>query len=168
MDKQDELAAAILNAVDADGDMVLYAGTFYTREATAAIIAAAVRSFMGSEIGPPVLYHETGGHEGDGSDESVHRARAAIGGGVSHELACDDCGRPNPVWFAPNEVWNLAIGGPDARDDPGGFVCPNCFIIRAEQAGIVPTAWKLEPEGHRAPLSAAIGEPEGALRNPDA
>lgn len=49
MDKQDELAAAILNAVDADGDMVLYAGTFYTREATAAIIAAAVRSFMGSE-----------------------------------------------------------------------------------------------------------------------
>lgn len=59
---------------------------------------------------------------------------------------CMDCGGHNPVWFAPNDLWNLVIGGPDAKGDPGGFYCPNCFIVRAETAGVVPTAWKLELE----------------------
>lgn len=59
---------------------------------------------------------------------------------------CDDCSQPNPVWFAPSPIWNLVMGGPDASDDPGGIVCPNCFIQRAEQGGLVPTAWVLTPE----------------------
>jgi len=54
-----------------------------------------------------------------------------------------DCGGPNPVWFAPNALWNLVIGGPEAQGDPGGFYCPVCFIGRAEAAGVRPTAWML-------------------------
>src|SRR5437868_786969 len=44
------------------------------------------------------------------------------------EKVCQDCGGRNPVWFAPNPVWNLVMGGPDAKGDPGGIICPVCFI----------------------------------------
>lgn len=50
------------------------------------------------------------------------------------------------MWFAPNEVWNSVMGGVDATDDPGGFLCPVCFIEMAEFAGMQPTAWILTPE----------------------
>lgn len=60
-------------------------------------------------------------------------------------MKCEDCDRPNPVWFAPNELWNLVMGGPEAKGDPGGMLCPNCFMERAEKAGIVPTAWFVAP-----------------------
>lgn len=59
---------------------------------------------------------------------------------------CQDCGVDNPVWFTPSGLWNRVMGGPDARDDPGGLVCPICFMKRAEKAGVVPTAWVLTPE----------------------
>lgn len=61
-------------------------------------------------------------------------------------MPCQDCQRENPVWFAPSPLWNLVMGGEDARGDPGGTVCPNCFIERAEAAGQIPTAWELRPE----------------------
>lgn len=48
------------------------------------------------------------------------------------ELTCDDCQHPYDVWFADNEVWNLVLGGPEAKGDPGGMLCPRCFTIRAE------------------------------------
>jgi hypothetical protein len=62
------------------------------------------------------------------------------------ETVCDECGGPNPVWFAPSQTWNLVMGGPDAKGDPGGFLCPTCFIRKAEAGGIVPTAWTVAPE----------------------
>lgn len=65
---------------------------------------------------------------------------------------CEDCDGPVPVWFAPNSLWNLVKGGPHATDDPGGFLCLNCFVIRAEAAGICPTAWVLDEE-HLKPKS---------------
>lgn len=61
------------------------------------------------------------------------------------EATCDDCGGHNPVWFAPNDVWNFVVGGPGAKDDPGGFLCPVCFIVKAEAAGLVPNVWELRP-----------------------
>lgn len=57
------------------------------------------------------------------------------------ESFCHDCGGPNVRWFAPNDLWNLVIGGPEAKDDPGGIVCPICFVRRAEKADISPSAW---------------------------
>lgn len=62
------------------------------------------------------------------------------------EGTCDECGCEYPVWFAPNHLWNLAMGGPEATDDPGGMLCPTCFMKRAEAAGAVPTAWEVRPE----------------------
>lgn len=73
--------------------------------------------------------------------------------------ACRDCGIDNPVWFAPNEVWNAVMG------DHTGFLCPRCFIVRAEASGLVPTAWVLTPErtttgcGCHAPDADGIGHP---------
>lgn len=49
------------------------------------------------------------------------------------------------VWFAPNDLWNLVMGGKEARDDPGGFLCVTCFAKRAE-AVVNVTAWQLVPE----------------------
>lgn len=90
------------------------------------------------------------------NEEYESLARAALDRGVDEvrealdaphgEKVCMDCHGHNPVWFAPNDVWNFVIGGPDAKGDPGGFYCPNCFIDRAEKVGVVPSAWKLEPE----------------------
>jgi hypothetical protein len=60
-------------------------------------------------------------------------------------MHCDDCGDAFHSWFAPNLLWNLVIGGKEAKDDPGGLLCPNCFIGRAEIVGISPSAWKIEP-----------------------
>jgi hypothetical protein len=54
--------------------------------------------------------------------------------------ACKSCGVDNPVWYAPNDVWNSVMGS------EAGFLCPACFIVRAESTGLVPTAWVLRPE----------------------
>jgi hypothetical protein len=44
---------------------------------------------------------------------------------------CQDCGGPNPVWFAPTELWNLVMS-PDGEvhtGDPGGIVCLSVLSI---------------------------------------
>ena len=61
------------------------------------------------------------------------------------EAKCDDCGRPNVVWFAPNEIWNKVIR-PNGEVETDPMLCPTCFIRRAETSGIEATAWKVEPE----------------------
>lgn len=66
--------------------------------------------------------------------------------GEPGKLTCERCGGPVRVWFAPNKLWNLVKGGPAATDDPGGMLCPNCFIDAAEEAGLNPTAWVLDVE----------------------
>jgi len=89
-------------------------------------------------------------------------------------IPCQDCAGHNPVWFAPSPDWNFVIGGPDAKGDPGGMLCPNCYIRRAEAAGLRPTAWivsqeALEPSGgldlakleEVARAATKAGEPEG-------
>lgn len=77
--------------------------------------------------------------------------------GAHPEALCQDCAGPNRVWFAPSPLWNLVMGGPEAKGDPGGIVCPMCFIRRAEEAGIVPTAWVVAPEA--APIANETGSP---------
>jgi hypothetical protein len=51
------------------------------------------------------------------------------------DTKCQQCFAPNPLWFAPNEIWNQVIG-------KSGVLCPNCFLARAKIDG----AWKLVPE----------------------
>ncbi len=51
---------------------------------------------------------------------------------------CQECGRPNIVWFAPNELWNKIVGSSD------GILCPTCFAKRAEKiTGKI--VWRFEP-----------------------
>ena len=64
------------------------------------------------------------------------------GGRVMPELQCDDCQQPYAIWFAPNDIWNSTMGGPDATDDPGGMLCPRCFMLRAETS----TPWEVRPK----------------------
>lgn len=59
------------------------------------------------------------------------------------ELHCDDCQQPYGCWFADNDVWNYVIGGPAAKDDPGGMLCPRCFTIRAEVVFEQSAIWHL-------------------------
>ena len=70
---------------------------------------------------------------------------------LPHEMRgdgpCMDCGTlDTPVWFADNVVWNRVVGGPGSQYDPGGFLCPTCFVRRAEESGMRPTGWRLTPE----------------------
>lgn len=57
---------------------------------------------------------------------------------------CSDCGADNPPWFADNELWNSVMGGPDCKDDPGGVVCPTCFVVRSGETLRITTSAKEE------------------------
>jgi hypothetical protein len=59
------------------------------------------------------------------------------------EAFCEECQRPNGVWFAPSEIWNIACS-------ENGVLCPVCFITKTEKAGIKPTSWMIAPEGYSA------------------
>lgn len=55
---------------------------------------------------------------------------------TASEDICQICSGDNPVWFAPNELWNKVIG------EKLHFVCPNCFI---REAGTI-KVWRLTNE----------------------
>ena len=57
-------------------------------------------------------------------------------------IPCDDCGQSVPVWYAPSYIWNAVM------PTGVGMLCANCFIARAEAAGIVCTGWTLEPQNY--------------------
>lgn len=63
---------------------------------------------------------------------------------MSEQAACEDCHGETLVWRAPDLLWNLVIGGPEAKSDPGAMLCPNCFIRRAEAQGIKPIVWLVD------------------------
>lgn len=55
---------------------------------------------------------------------------------------CKKCGRPNVVWFAPNEMWNKYV-----RDNEPGILCPVCFIQLVEREGVSAT-WSVAPQDY--------------------
>jgi hypothetical protein len=58
---------------------------------------------------------------------------------------CQECERTYVPWFTDNWLWNHVMGGPNCTSDPGGYLCPRCFMVRVEQVspGLV---WRLFPE----------------------
>lgn len=52
---------------------------------------------------------------------------------------CQRCGGANVVWFAPNKLWNEAMGS------EGGIVCPSCFVRAYEAATGRMRVWRLAP-----------------------
>lgn len=86
---------------------------------------------------------------GDAATEEVQPSSAS-----GHpEDFCHYCGRRNPIWFAPNELWNSVMrhGGKEP------IICPTCFAIRAapEKVWIL----QLEPEAPSSPLPASQDTP---------
>lgn len=53
---------------------------------------------------------------------------------------CQNCHQANPIWFAPNDIWNAVV------EEVSGILCPVCFINRAERQGFKCTARELRPE----------------------
>lgn len=70
--------------------------------------------------------------------------KAVLGGPVAAspddhpEDTCHRCGGPNVTWCAPSPLWNEVMRGGDinAADRFDGIVCPACFAVLAEAAGI--------------------------------
>lgn len=88
----------------------------------------------------------TGGHADCASDRSGCWCDCHDDS-VRGDGPCMDCGTINtPVWFTDNVFWNLVVGGPGTRDDPGGLLCPWCFTQRAHRSGLDITGWRLFPE----------------------
>jgi hypothetical protein len=128
------------------------------RDALAAVIDA-VRAECGEIERGCTVARSRGAGDGfvvQTAEEIVRDIRTALATGsapvAASENACQDCGVDNPVWFAPNVLWNRVMGGPAATDDPGGYLCPVCFIRHAEAAGIDPTGWLLTQEAVAAPV----------------
>ena len=65
---------------------------------------------------------------------------------------CQKCGLPNPVWFAPNDVWNRLV------PNRVGFICPTCFASLDFE-----TTWVLIPEEMYDKLSGnTLAQPDSA------
>jgi hypothetical protein len=62
---------------------------------------------------------------------------------------CDDCGDSVFMWWTDNVVWNAVIReapryGSEVHGE--GFLCARCFVRRAAEIGLRPTAWRLVPD----------------------
>lgn len=49
------------------------------------------------------------------------------------EAACQRCGGPNPVWSAPNDLWNAVMGTADNPRGEGVIVCWSCFLSASRE-----------------------------------
>lgn len=82
------------------------------------------------------------------------------------EHTCGRCGGPNVPWSAPSPLWNEVMRGGDINATDlelhGGVVCPTCFAILAEKAGIA-DLWRLSAQRVHGPLTTVT--PSGRVWN---
>lgn len=69
------------------------------------------------------------------------------------EAHCYRCGGPNTAWSAPSPLWNQVMRGGDidAVEPYNGIICPTCFAVVAEGAGIA-ELWRLDAKRVHVPL----------------
>lgn len=48
------------------------------------------------------------------------------------DTRCQDCGHAYSPWVTDNPLWNQVIGGDGTTSDPGGHLCPACFMRHTE------------------------------------
>lgn len=80
------------------------------------------------------------------------------------EDTCHRCGGPNLTWFAPSPLWNEVMRGGDINgaDLFDGIVCPTCFAVLAEEAGIA-QFWRFSAGRVHRPLQTVT--PSGRVWN---
>lgn len=80
------------------------------------------------------------------------------------ESTCGRCGGPNVAWSAPSPLWNRVMRGDDINNTDlyGGIVCPTCFAVLAEKAGIA-DLWQLSAKRVHVPLQTTT--PSGRTWN---
>jgi hypothetical protein len=69
------------------------------------------------------------------------------------ESHCHRCGNPNCSWSAPSPLWNYVMRGDDINGEEmyDGIVCPTCFMLLAEDAGVA-RGWYLTAREVLVPL----------------
>lgn len=58
---------------------------------------------------------------------------------------CQECGHEYEPWFTDNSLWNEVMGGSAYGGDPGGYLCPRCFAIRARDT-FPRLVWRFIPQ----------------------
>lgn len=85
------------------------------------------------------------------------------------ESYCHRCLGPNVVWCTPSPLWNEVIRGGSINGDElhDGIVCPMCFVLMAQDQGVVGRsgAWELTATDVRVELETVT--PSGRVWNPD-
>lgn len=81
------------------------------------------------------------------------------------EAVCGRCRGPNIGWSAPSPLWNQVMRGGDINGGErfDGIVCPVCFAILAEQAGVA-SVWRLYAQQVNVPLAQVT--PSGRVWDP--
>lgn len=76
---------------------------------------------------------------------------------------CHRCFGPLPGWVAPSPLWNRVMRGDGERELFDGIVCPTCFAMCAQEAGVA-SEWRLEAQRVNVPLETVT--PSGRVWNP--
>lgn len=66
---------------------------------------------------------------------------------------CGRCGGLNVPWVAPSPLWNEVMRGGDINGPGryGDIICPTCFVVLAEAAGIA-SSWRIAAMEIHVPL----------------
>ena len=66
---------------------------------------------------------------------------------TNSETYCHRCGGPNVAWSAPSPLWNAVMrgGSIDGEWQWEEIICPTCFAVLAEAAGIA-GVWRLDAD----------------------
>ena len=82
------------------------------------------------------------------------------------EARCHRCGTPDSNdWSAPSPLWNEVMRGGSINGGPEpycGVVCPTCFMVLAQRAGVA-SRWRLYADQVHRPLETVT--PSGRVWN---
>lgn len=93
--------------------------------------AAALAEEFARKVSPQSWRSKDEGGRGYSLDaaikESLNTAQRILAVQFGDAL-CQECGKANPVWHAPHDLWNSVMGG------EGGVLCPTCFCAALMRA----------------------------------
>jgi hypothetical protein len=87
--------------------------------------------------------------------------------GEHPEDRCNRCGGQNIAWSAPSPLWNQVMRGGDINGTEihDGIICPTCFAVLAQEAGIA-DLWRFDAGRVHVPLQTVT--PSGRIWDAEA